>query len=274
MQNRVLNLAFIAAVAIGWISSAPRAAGQAKGKQPAQKAGAIPRTADGKPDLSGVWEHGVTIFDMTKNSKDGMQIVDLGGGTDLPYTAWGLQKFKEYNGWVHDPGLYCEPVGPLRSSGGPLPTKIIQTPKEIIFLHEGRWVYHVVYMDRTEHEKGLDPTSWWYGDSIGRWDGDTLVVDTTNMNDKTLLDLTGHPHSDKLHLIERYTRTSVDRLTYEVTVDDPIAYTHPWKNTRIWINHPDWKIEEFACDNNKDVEHMPDAKPTIPAAGASSQAKP
>jgi len=256
-MNRIFVL-----IAASLLCLAPSVAAQTKAKQ---GSGKIPRMPDGKPDMSGVWEHGVTVFDMTKSSKDGMQIVDFGGAKEVPFTAWGEQKFKEYNGWVHDPGLYCEPVGPFRSSGGPLPTKIVQTPTEVIFLHEGRWVYHIAYFNK-QHEPDVDVTSWWYGDSTARWEGDTLVVDTIHMNNKTLLDLTGHPHSDKLHLIERFTRTSADRMTYEVIVDDPIAYTRPWKNTRIWINHPDWKIAEFACDNNKDVEHMPEAKPTVPSA--------
>jgi hypothetical protein len=227
-----------------------------------------PRTADGKPDLSGIWEH-TAIFDVTKNLPNGLQTVDLGGGKDLPYTAWGLQKFKEYDSNKHDPGLFCMPVGPMRSSGGPLPTKIVQLPKETIFLHEGRWVYHIVYTDGRPHEEEMDTNTWWYGDSIGRWEGDTFVVDTIHINDQSLVDVEGHPHSDQLHLIERYTRTDADHMTYEITVDDPKTYTRPWKNTRLWINHPDWKILEFACDNNKDLELKKGATGDVPTSGAS-----
>ncbi|HJT89655.1 MAG TPA: hypothetical protein VJ732_17420, partial [Bryobacteraceae bacterium] len=98
-----------------------------------------------------------------------------------------------------------------------------------------------------------DPNPTFFGESVGRWDGDTLVVDVIGFNDKSWLDAAGNPHSDALHLIERYRLTDPRHLEYEVTVDDPKIYTRPWKSTMIFTRKPEWELLEYSCDeNNKD----------------------
>ena len=92
------------------------------------------------------------------------------------------------------------------------------------------------------------------GDSIGHWESDTLVVDTVNFNDKTWLDRVGHPHSDALHVIERFRRTAPDHLVDDITIDDPKTYTKPWDSVRTWYLRPEWEIMEYSCEeNNKDL---------------------
>ena len=111
---------------------------------------------------------------------------------------------------------------------GGYPIQIMQNAKYLAFLFEQNTWFHVVYMDGRGHPANLDPT--WFGHSIGKFDGDTLVVDTVGFNGKTRLDTIGHPHSDKMHVIQTFRYTDPDHLAYEVTIDDPVMYTKPWKN--------------------------------------------
>src|SRR5262249_42964638 len=147
-----------------------------------------------------------------------------------------------------------------RSINSTVPTQIIHRQNELAFLHEAFFAFHVVYLDGRKHPPVDEARRiTWYGHSTGRWEGDTLVVDTIGpffgspmMN----LDTRGHPMSDQLHLIERFTRTSYDTLNYELTVEDPKAFTKPWKNTRVWkLMPPDEEIMEYVCtENNKEVK--------------------
>jgi hypothetical protein len=105
-----------------------------------------------------------------------------------------------------------------------------------------------IYTDGRDHDKNLAPL--WMGDSIGKWDGDTLVVDTTNFNDKTWLDRGGHPHSEALHLTERIRRVDHDTLEVEFTIDDPKAYTKPWTGKQYFQLRPKWNIMELICEDN------------------------
>jgi hypothetical protein len=119
-------------------------------------------------------------------------------------------------------------------------------------LYEAWNVFHVIPTDGRGHPKDTNPT--WMGNSLGGWDGDTLVVDTTAFNERTNLDTVGHPHSDQLHVTERYTRTDDKHIAYEITIEDPKTYTKAWKNTRVFTLRPDWEILEYSCEeNNKDL---------------------
>jgi hypothetical protein len=224
----------------------------------------IARTPDGHPDLSGLWDHpfAVNMAVTMKGDKCGAemsgckQIAPEGG---LPMTPLGEEMFRKYDAAKFDATGHCNPMGATRSMNAPVPTQIVQSPHEIVFLHESMFAFHVVYMDGRKHptkEEALETT--WYGHSTGKWDGDTLVVDTAGPffgSPRMILDTAGHPMSEDLHLVERFTRLDANHLSYEVTVDDPKYYSKPWKNTRVWtLMKPTDEILEYVCtENNKDL---------------------
>jgi hypothetical protein len=206
--------------------------------------GPTPRTTDGKPDLSGVWDPPY-VPDMTKTGKNQK------GPGDLPFTEWGASEWKNYHAEEGDYTGACLPTGFVRGINSPMPLQIVQSPKYVTFLFEWDNWFHIVPVDGRGH-RNQDPT--WAGDSIGRWDGDTLVVDTVNLNGKTKLDTVGHPLSDQLHVIQRLTRTDLGHIAYEITIDDPKTYTKPWKSSRTFTLRPDWEIMEYSCmENNKSL---------------------
>ncbi len=234
-----------------------------------------PRTPDGKPDLSGLWDHPFVI-DMSLDSKNdscgaavkGCSQKGLGGAEipglkppsrELPMTEWGLNWFKNYDATEYDSSAHCNPLGYMRSMNSPVPTQIVQRPEELIFLHEAFFAFHVVYLDGRKHPTEDEaPETTWYGHSVGHWEGDTLVIDTVGPffgSPKMILDTRGHAVSEKLHIMERFTRPDRDHLNYEVTIDDPKAFTKPWKNTRTWVLMPkNEEILEYVCtENNKEV---------------------
>ena len=203
-------------------------------------AGTVPRTADGKPDLSGVWDRPY-VPDMTKTTPNQQ------GLAELPFNAAGAAAWNRYHAEEGDYTGACLPVGLVRSINSPMPMQIVQNAKYMSFNFEfGNW-YHVVPIDGRAHR---DQNPMWFGDSVGRWDGDTLVVDTVNFNGKTRLDTIGHPLSDKLHVVQRYTRTDLGHIAYEITIDDPQTFTKPWKNTRTFTLRPDWELMEYSCEEN------------------------
>lgn len=207
---------------------------------------AIPRMPDGHPDMQGVWQHPY-VPDMTQDRE-----FQKGAGA-LPYTPAGAANFKNYDAANFDYTGHCLPFGLLRSMNvGGYPIQIMQNSKYISLLFEQNTWFHVIYMDGRGHPKNLDPT--WFGNSVGRWEGDTLVVDTIGFNGKTRLDTIGHPHSDRMHVIQKLTYTDSDHLAYEVTIDDPQYYTKPWSNTRtFWRMKPGEELIEYSCEeNNRD----------------------
>jgi hypothetical protein len=207
-------------------------------------AGPAPRTPDGKPDLSGIWQRPY-VPDMSKSNKD--QI----GSPDLPFTEAGMKEWKSYDATNGDYTGACLPFGLMRSMNSPDPIQIMQNPKYVALLYEQNTWFHIIPIGK-EHVKDARPT--WFGDSVGHWEGDTLVVDTVNFNGRTRLDTIGHPHSDALHVIERFTRTDANHIAYEVTIDDPKTFTKPWTNKRVFTLRPDWEIMEYSCEeNNKDL---------------------
>jgi hypothetical protein len=207
----------------------------------------IPHLANGKPDLSGVWQRPY-VPDMTRSTPDKSQI----GPGEIPYTPEYAQKFKDYDAGKYDYTGRCLPQGLTRSMNSPFPIQIVQTPKVTAILYEAWNVFEIVpTTEGAAHPKDPDPT--WAGNSAGHWDGDTLVVDTIAFNGKTNLDTVGHPHSDALHTVERFTLTDPSHISYEITLEDPKAFTKPWKNTRVFTLRPDWNIMEYSCmENNKD----------------------
>jgi hypothetical protein len=220
--------------------------GQSSADQPAPpvapSAGQIPRLPDGKPDLTGVWEIPY-VQDMSR------------GIGPLPFTPWGEENFKAYDPSKFDYTAHCLPAGLTRQMNTPMPLEIFQMPKRVAILFEAWNTFVIVPTDGRDHPKNPDPT--WMGNSVGHWEGDTLVVDSIGFNDKTRLDTIGHPHSDRLHVVQRFSRADAMHIAYEVTVDDPIAYTKPWTNKRVFTLKPKWEIMEYSCEeNNKEItEH-------------------
>lgn len=208
---------------------------------PPPPVGPAPRFYDGKPDLSGVWLSGNYSF------------ANMGG--PLPLQPWAQKVMEERQATQgrDDPEAKCLPAGVPRIT--PYPFKIIQAPKVIAMLFEGNvHSYRQFFLDRS-HDKDLDPS--WMGDSVASWEGNTLVVDTVNFNDKTWLNGRGAPHSDKLHVIERYSRPDLGHLEVEITMEDPGAFTKPHAFKRSHVLSAAWEIHEYVCNEfNVDADRL------------------
>ena len=222
-----------------------------------------PRMRDGKPDLSGVWRPepdpaGVPDpFAPEVLPRYFLNIaVDL-KPEEVPFQAWALALFKERGArqGADDPISKCQPIGVPAIDTVPVPFKIIPTPKQIVILYEGDTTFRQVFMDGRRLSQDPQPTFMGY--SRGRWEGDTLVVDTTGITERSWLDRFGHPHSDALHVIERFRRRDVGHMDIEITIDDPKAYTRPITYTQKQILLPDTDLFEYFCsENEKDVAHF------------------
>jgi len=189
------------------------------------------------PDISGVWQIAKPQGTLFPN-----------GGA--PLTPWAEAKFKAANPQTNDPNLGCLPEGmPRFMLSIPLPMEIFQTPTRVVIIREGVQVFRQIYMNR-DHLKDLDPT--YSGDSVGKWEGDTLVVDTIGLKDSTWVDNAGLPHSEAMRVIERIRRTDHDTLVDDLTIEDPSTFTKPITAQRMWKLKPGWEIQEFVCtENNK-----------------------
>ena len=204
-----------------------------------------PRTAAAKPYLNGLSApYRTFLYDITST---------LRKGATLPLQPWAERLAKKRMS-KDDPEANCLPAGVPRMA--PYPWKIVQQPKLVVFLFEGNiHSYRQIFLDGRGHPDNLDPT--WYGHSIGHWEGDTLVVDSVGFNDKFWFDFAGHPHTEKLHITERFRRPNYNTLELEVVIDDPGAYTKPFK---MYGNSPlmeDSEILEYICnENNQDVSHI------------------
>jgi hypothetical protein len=208
----------------------------------------IPRTPEGKPDFSGVWQHPY-VPDMSQTRG-----TDQKGPGELPFNAAGAENFKNYDVSKFDYTGHCLPFGLLRSVNvGGYPIQILQNKTYLAMLFEQNTWFHVVYMDGRPHPKEFtDPT--WFGHSIGHYEGDTLVIDTVGFNGLTRLDTAGHPHSAKMHVIQKFTFQGPNYIAYEVTVDDPVYYSKAFTNTRMfWRMEPGEELIEYSCEeNNRD----------------------
>ena len=201
--------------------------------------GPTPRTPEGKPDLSGVWY--------------AQRPVDLGKPEPLPW-AEALVRERAANNSKDAPGARCLSRGIL-AAGALFPYKYVQTRTLLVMLFEDDIPSHrQVFLDGRAHPK--DPNPSWMGHSIGHWEGDTLVVDTVGFNDRSWLDPQGHPHTEKLHVTERFHRRDLGHLEIEFTIDDPDTYAKPWVIKRATELDPDDEVGEYVCENNHDPEHM------------------
>ena len=190
----------------------------------------VPRGPDGKPDLSGIWQVvNAAAWDLEghpaeKDVPGGLSVV-VGGG--IPYQPWAAKKKREnYANRVNaDPETKCYLPGVPRITYMPYPFQIVQTPTQFAFLYEYVHAMRNVFVG-SDHPPGH--IDWWMGDSRAHWEGDTLVVDIVHFNDTTWFDRAGNFHSDELHVVERFTRTGLDHMTYDVTIEDPKVFTRPW----------------------------------------------
>ena len=189
----------------------------------------------------------------------------LGHEENVPYTPVGQAAFKNHDS-KDDPTGFCLKPGVPRIMGSPYPMQIVQTPTQVLFLFEYMNLWRAIYTDGRPHHPRVDST--FMGDSIGHWEGDTLVVDTVALNDRTWLDTAGHQHSDQLHVVEKLRRTGPASIAYELTVDDPVMYAKPWVSNRVLTplkpapGLPD--LLEYECgENNKDLKHLISTKPAL-----------
>jgi hypothetical protein len=234
-----------------------------------------PRTPDGKPDFTGIWNLApgpgrgrggkgkgkevppppppppsddapplATFFNIAANIK--------GGAPLQPWAAEVLAKRRADNS-KDNPDAHCLPMGLMQFHEHPQPRKIIQTPKEVVIMYEANYGLRQIYLDgRTL--PGNDPDPWWFGYSIGHWDGDTLVVETSGYRDDVWLDVWGTPMTSDARTIERFRRPNFGSMQIDVTIDDPKAYTKPFT---VRVNHrlaPDTEMIEFICQD-RDAQH-------------------
>jgi hypothetical protein len=233
--------------------------GFAQSSNPAAAAKPIARMADGKPNLSGVWQGGgVSLYG---DAADGTQrtyaapVNPPPKREPLPYQSWAEAKSKTFTP-ADDPTLRCLLPGVPRITSMPMPFEIVQTPKEIVIAYESFHAFRIIPInDKLQHPNDLVPT--WMGDAVARWDGDTLVVDVTGFNDKTWLSGTGSIHSEDLHVVERFQLNSDDTITYTATVTDPKVLTKTWTTGALLRRPPNTRVEEYECiENNQDAPHM------------------
>ena len=179
---------------------------------------------------------------------------------DPPFQPWAEALFKKriYEN-AHrapdtgpDPTERCIPPGIPRTMGQPFPWEIVQTPDRVIMIFEYQSLIRQIFTDGRGHPKDLDPT--YMGNAIGKFEGDTLVIDTIGFNDKTWLDPMGLPHSDAMHVIERLRRMDHDTLVDEYTIEDPKAYTKPWTAQKTFKLKPDWQIQEYVFAENNNIK--------------------
>jgi hypothetical protein len=228
--------------------------------------GEVPRTPAGKPDLTGVWQGGSTQPGAWEEANTGLGVGGTGrnpnaptvgssndrpaGRAGAPYQEWAAKKVLEAfeRRGIDDPTGHCLPAGIPRSVMlGLFPQQFVQTPQQLVILYEYQHTFRVIPFD-AEHPDDMLPS--YMGDSVAHWDGDTLVIDVKGFNDKTWLAGTGTFHSDALHIVERYTRVSKDRINYEVTMEDPNVLTKPWSLQSSLMLREGTRLQEYICSEN------------------------
>jgi len=232
-----------------------------------------PKTADGKPDFSGLWEPA-----HAKGGRDGLngtaplpypiptapddppvaQFFNIGAGFKdglLPFTPWGkeVRAQRKGNNNKDNPDALCLPLGLTQLHMHPQPREVVQTPREIVVLYEANGNVRRILTDGRPLPND-DPTPWFYGYSVGHWEGDTLVVETTGFRDDVWLDVEGSPLTSSGKMIERWRRPKFGLMQIDITIEDPKAYTKPFT---VRVNHqlmPDTELMEFVCQD-RDAGH-------------------
>jgi hypothetical protein len=211
-----------------------------------------PKTADGHPDLQGIWQVlNTAAWDIQDHGARlgvpaGRGVVE---GNEIPYQPWALARKKENyeKRATLDPESKCLLSGVPRITYMPYPFQIVQQPDKVNFIYEYNHTLRHVYTNGNPHPKG--PIDWWMGDSRGRWEGNTLVVDVVDFTDQTWFDRAGNFHSEELHVVERYTPTDASHMLYEVTIEDPKVFTQPWKMSMTLYRRlePQAELLEYEC---------------------------
>jgi hypothetical protein len=221
-----------------------------------------PTTREGKPDLSGIWlpasgPGGTKGIGETLRSPYFLDITADLKPEEVPFQPWASAEYKRRveRHSQDDPTARCQPTGVPALDTYPMPYKIIQAATLIVVLHENNTDFRQIFMDGRSHP--VDPNPTWMGYSIGSWEGDTLVVDSIGFNDQSWLDRSGHPHSESLHVIERFRRLDFGHMDIQITIDDPKTYTRPLTFTQPQALLPDTELlEHFCTENEKDVAHF------------------
>jgi len=217
------------------ITVAGTSATPAQNESPATQA--IPRMPDGKPDLSGIYIAPYTT------------IKPLGPVKLKP----GAEKYWVGGDYGFSMTEHCLPPGVPGITSWPYPLQIVQKPGLVVIPYEGDHLFRLIPTDGSTHPDDLDPT--WMGNSVGHWDGDTLVVDVTGFNDKGAVE--DYRHTTAYHVVERYRRTAYDRISYRATIDDPNVFAAPWTLAGTLNLHPEWQIQEYVCEeNNQDYKKL------------------
>ena len=241
MRNRVLACA--AAGLVGLLLMAAHAAAQP-----------VPRTLDGKPDLTGVYQPGSSVAGTWAEANQGRGVGGGGNarqGANPPYQPWAhervWQAWKRFN--IDNPVARCIPQLDL-GTGGLYPVQFIQTPQAIVILLESRHNWRYIPLN-VPHNPDLDPS--WMGASVGRWEGNTLVVDITNFKER----LVGSEiRTDALRIVERFTRVDYNTIDYEARVEDSKALTRPYTITSKYMLRPGTVLQEYVCEDNEDPAHF------------------
>jgi hypothetical protein len=246
-----LNLMIVVALAVCISSLVPLIArgfafqgGQRGRPSKADMSAAAPRLPNGKPSMSGVWGQ-VRRADVTDPKIPGYV-------KELPYTEWGKKQWDSYDAAKGDYTGTCLPFGLSRTIYGPHPIQVIQDNDNFVFLAEQNTWFHIVRTDGSSYDADLPPS--WFGESIGHWEGDKLVVETRNINGYARVDTIGHPLSNQAKLTNTFRRIDYGHAEHTYTVDDPKTYTRPWTITETWTLKPDVKIMEYSCEEgNRDL---------------------
>jgi hypothetical protein len=236
---------------------------------PAAGSGANPpRTPEGKPNLQGYWNNqaGAAPWDIEPHPASfqvpaGDGVIVEPADRRIPYQPAALARRNQLrdNFAFEDPQAHCAPSGVPRQTYTPFGFQIVQPRGYVVILYEAEHVHRVIRTDGSKHIPAS--ARLWSGDSVGRWEGDTLVVESTNFNGKTWLDMTGNFTTPALRVVERYTLVDPNTIQYEATLEDPTIYTRPWKmafplrrNTQ-----PGYYVLEFAChEGERDLQHYTD----------------
>ncbi len=263
MKTLVLFAAIVAAglTAMGPLSAQPPAG---KGKIKA-KAGPVKRLADGKPDMNGYWQTAVffSAFDLEEHKEATFEVpagqgvvVDPPNGK-IPYQPWAMEKKKDMvkNHLADDPQAHCNLSGVPRQMYTPFGFQIHMAKEAVLLNYEAFHAFRILHLTG----KHPDPSiKMFEGDSRAHWEGDTLVVDVTNLNDRTWFDMEANFHGPNLHVVERFTALDADTIRYEATLTEPEVYTQPWKIQFNLVRNPEdgYETLEYACvEGEQDLEH-------------------
>ena len=254
-SSLLMIVSLSAALAAQWIGYPPKYMPRTSDGKPNLSA-PTPRTADGRPDLSGIWLATTDPNDRAGGIEGTVApryqvnvMRDFKPG-EVPFQPWAAELYKKRQANVmrDNPMIRCLPAGLPRFNAYTHPQKIVQTRDLIVFLYESQTLFRQVFLDGRSHPK--DPLPSWLGYSVGRWDGDDLVVETTGFNDQTWLDGLGHPHSEEMRLTERFRRRDFGHMDIEITIDDPKAYTKPIKYVQPQLLQTDSDLIEYICTEN------------------------